>query len=360
MNLSRRHFHKRLAAAALLPSVSGRLFAESKGETLWNAPAPEITADEMDAVYQEVKTPYKYGIVMPQEEGDLIDSGKVYRKDGAWFISYLRMERGIGYVSRLARSDNLIDWEPLGTTMPFRETGWDAWQASPSPALIDYDWGGDYEIRPFDGKYWFTYIGGAGKGYEPDPLKIGIAWTDDPTSAKEFHRFPNPIMTPDDPEARDFEKKTLYQTNVIRVDENRFGDPFVCFYNGKDIHGVERIGMAVSDDLLHWRRLGNGPVIDHGGGISGDPQIARIGGLWVMFYFGAFWKPKAFDTFAVSKDLIHWTKWNGPHLTEPSEDYDAQFAHKPCVIKHDGVVFHYYCAVGNQGRCLALAASQKL
>ena len=52
------------------------------------------------------------------------------------------------------------------------------------------------------------------------------------------------------------------------------------------------------------------------GAISGDPQVVRIGDEWVMFYFGAFWKPGAFDTFAVSKDLITWTKWTG-------EDYPA-------------------------------------
>ena len=36
-----------------------------------------------------------------------------------------------------------------------------------------------------------------------------------------------------------------------------------------------RIGMAVSDDMLHWRRYGTEPVIDNGEGISGDPQVVR-------------------------------------------------------------------------------------
>ena len=49
--------------------------------------------------------------------------------------------------------------------------------------------------------------------------------------------------------------------------------------------------MAVSEDMVHWKRYGDGPVIDNGNGISGDPQIVRMGDLWVMFYFGAGWKP---------------------------------------------------------------------
>ncbi|MCC6144545.1 MAG: hypothetical protein IT368_12130 [Candidatus Hydrogenedentes bacterium] len=55
---------------------------------------------------------------------------------------------------------------------------------------------------------------------------------------------------------------------------------------------------------------------------------------------------------------MHWTKWDG-RLIEPSEPWDKQYAHKPWVIKHDGVVYHYYCAVGDQGRVIALATSEE-
>ena len=136
------------------------------------------------------------------------------------------------------------------------------------------------------------------------------------------------------------------------------------YYNGKIKSGYERIGMAVSTDMIHWKRFGTEPVVANGEdqqrGISGDPQIVRMDDLWVMFYFGAFWQPGAFDTFACSTDLVHWTKWTGPHLIQPSEPWDKTYAHKPWVIKHDGVVYHFYCAVGDQGRVIALATSKDL
>ena len=93
-------------------------------------------------------------------------------------------------------------------------------------------------------------------------------------------------------------------------------------------------------------------------------MVRRIGDAYVMFFFGWNWGVKpddhAFDTFAASKDLVRWTRWTGPKLVEPSEPWDAKHAHKPWVIRHDGVVYHFYCAVGNRGRAIALATSKPL
>lgn len=319
-----------------------------------------VTQEEMRAVYEEVKTPYKYGIVVDQLGGYLVDSPGIFRKDGKWYMVFISQTKKLGYETFLAQSDDLLKWEFLGPLMTFREQGWDAWQAAGYPALIDHIWGGSAEIQKFDGKHWITYLGGHRKGYEPDPLSMGAAWSDDLTKPKELTRYEqNPIMTPSDEGARWFEKQTLYKSSVIWDRDRTLGKQFVMYYNGKGA-GAERIGMALSDDMLHWERFGADPVVDNQRGISGDPQIVRIGNLWVMFYFGAFWRPKAFDTFAVSKDLVHWTKWTGPDLIEPSEPWDATYAHKPWCVKHDGVVYHFYCAVGDRGRTIALAASEKI
>jgi hypothetical protein len=81
-----------------------------------------------------------------------------------------------------------------------------------------------------------------------------------------------------------------------------------------------------------------------------------------MFYFGFRWLEgtTAFDTFACSRDLVNWTRWDGPPLLKPSEPFDRTFAHKPWLLKHDGVVYHFYCAVGTEGRVIALATSKDL
>ncbi|MGC4033083.1 MAG: hypothetical protein QM754_15370 [Tepidisphaeraceae bacterium] len=325
--------------------------------------ATEISADEMQRVFDEVKTPFKYGVVLrPPTDKTYYDCPSVFRHKGRWYMLFASTSDKVGYETELAVSDNLLDWEVLGKTLPFAKETWDCWQADGGLALIDYQWGGSLELQQYDDKYWMSYLGGALQGYETDPLSIGIAYTETPDQPKPWTRLPNnPVLKPSDPDVRPFEAKTLYKSNIIWDKQQRLGAPFVMYYNGKQVgRGWERIGMATSHDMRTWKRFGDGPVIDNITGISGDPQIAQIGDLFVMFYFGHVWKPKAFDTFAVSRDLIHWTKWDGQHLVEPSEPFDQTFAHKPWVIKHDGVVYHYYCAVGTEGRLIALATSRDL
>jgi predicted GH43/DUF377 family glycosyl hydrolase len=324
----------------------------------------DVTDAVMSEIYEKVKTPFKYGMILKGEDGKKIDCPNVFRHGDKWYMIYVCMNV-VGYETHLAESSDLLGWKKLGKILSFNKNGWDMWQADGGSALMDYNWAGTCELQKFEGKYWMSYIGGARQGYETDPLAIGIAWTTNPVEPVEWNRIAgNPVLSTMQSDVREFEKKTLYKSNIIWDKSESLGYRFVMFYNGKIKNGYERIGMAVSSDMIHWSRYGTEPVVANGEkeqrGISGDPQIVKIGDVWVMFYFGAGWKPKAFDTFACSYDLVHWTKWDGPNLVEPSESWDDVYAHKPWVICHDDVVYHFYCAVGNQGRVIALATSKDM
>jgi hypothetical protein len=275
-----------------------------------------------------------------------------------------------GYTTQLARSDDLLHWEPLGTILPQGPSNaWDFANAGGGVALADTTWGGSHALQTYDGRYWMSYFGGPNPGYEKLPLSIGMAFTDDPSKPNPWQKLPQPILRHDDADARAFESDVLYKSYIFRDPDQFLGSPFVMFYNARPPKGDEVIGLAVSDDMQTWKRYGDEPVVANPrpanlthGVISGDPQVVRMHGVWVMFYFGAFWKEGAFDTFAASHDLVHWTKWEGEDLIEPSEPWDTPFAHKPWLLKHDGVVYHFYCAVGgrNHHRAIALATSKDL
>lgn len=330
-----------------------------------------IPHERMQAIYDEVKTPFKYGVVLEPPPGKKVDCPNVFRYGDKWYLVYVLFETDPqGYTTQLAESDDLLHWKPLGAILPRGETNtWDQANAGGGVALFDTTWGGSNTLQTYDGRYWLSYLGGAKPGYEKTPLSIGIASTTDPSKPIPWQRLPKPVMRADDPDARWFESETLFKSYILRDPAKTLGAPFVMFYNARPPKNSERIGVAVSQDMQVWKRYGDGPVVANEpppgakyGVISGDPQVVRMGDLWVMFYFGAFWKSGAFDTFAASRDLMHWTKWDGPDLIKPSEPWDTPFAHKPWLIKYDGIVYHFYCAVGGkkQHRTIALATSKDL
>lgn len=357
MNATQTGLLTRVVALAL---NAGLLAEETVGDN------PAVDGVTMQRIYDEVKTPFKYGIVLRGDTtNQLVDCPSVFRSGGQWYMMYVAISDAVGYETFLASSDDLLHWRKLGRILSFTTNGWDAWQADGGSALVNHQWEGDHSLGTYDGKYWLSYIGGALKGYETDPLSIGVAWTTTPTEVREWQRVDNnPVLGPKDADAREFERKTLYKSTIIHDPDRSLGVPFVMFYNAKVKNGYERIGLALSTNMVNWTRYGTNHVLGNGeekrNGMSGDPQIVRIGDVWVMFYFGAGWAPKAFDTFACSRDLVNWTKWTGPHLIEPSEPWDKTYAHKPWVLKHEGVVYHFYCAVGDEGRVIALATSKEL
>lgn len=324
-------------------------------------PTKVVAQERMERIYQEIKTPFKYGIVLQHPDStEMVDSPTIFREKEKWYMTYIVFD-GQGYETWLSESEDLLHWESKGRLLSFTEDTWDASQKAGYVSLVNTTWGGDYSVEKYQDQYWMTYLGGNAAGYEAGVLKIGLANSPQLTEAEEWNTFDNPILSPKDEDIRWFEDKTIYKSLVIRDREQHTGHPFVMYYNAKgDTADYESIGMAVSDDMVTWERYGNDPVITRHKGICGDAQIAQYDDLYIMFYFGAFWKPGAFERFACSYDLIHWTDWEGEDLIAPSETFDKTYAHKPWVIKWKGVVYHFYNAVGENGRVLALATSEDL
>ena len=339
--------------------------------------AQQFSQEEMQAVYDEVRTPYKYGLVVaPQDNNHKIDCPTVFREGGRWLMTYVVYNGkdgldGRGYETWLATSDDLLHWTTQGRLLSYRDDGWDMNQRGGFPALIDWTWDGSYAIGKYKGRHWMTYIGGHGTGYEAvrEPLNIGLAWTDgDIAEAHEWQSADKPLLSIDDKDVQWWEKLVQYKSTIYDDPQRTLGKRFLMFYNAGGINPAndlkaERIGIALSDDLKRWKRYKDNPIYAHEapGIITGDAQIARMGDKYVMFYFSAYNPTRrynAFNTFSVSRDLLHWQDWTGPDLIWPTKGYDEMFAHKSYVLKHDGVVYHFYCAVNNDGqRGIAVATS---
>ena len=326
-----------------------------------------VTELEMQSIYEKIKTPYKYGPVMKMPE-DLTDSPSVFFYNGKWYMYFISISKDCsisGYETHLAVSDDLLNWEKIDTI--FRrndENRWDSKQCAGYAALMNIDFGGSNTLSDIDGKYYISYLAGNSDGYEPDPLYMGLAWSSSPI--KEFKRFENPILKPEDSDARENEKKTLYRSFIFEDKAKITDHKYVNVYNAKPFDDRERIFLAVSNDGENWERYGDKPVIDETIDnsdlrISGDAQIVKIDDIYVMMYFRHIPGKATYDTFACSRDLVNWTRWNGEPLVKSSEPWDNHYAHKPWVIKHNDIVYHFYCACNKDGeRFIALATSQNL
>ncbi len=325
-----------------------------------------ISSKKMQEIYKIIKTPYKLGAVIKDDEY-LTDSPSVFKYNNKWYMYFIKIHKNIedsGYETHLASSDDLVNWKYEGKLFKRLENDhWDSRQIAGYAAFVDMDFGGTNEIQSVNGKYYMAYLGGNLNGYETDPLSMGLAFSDTPIS--KFTRFEEPIMSPSDADAREFETLTLYKSNMFIDEAMTLGHKYVNAYNAKPIDNKERIYLAVSDDGEKWERYLDTPIIDETKTIdnlliSGDPQIVKIDNYYVMFFFRSIENGGAYNTFAVSENLVDWTIWDGEPLIKPEFDWENVFAHKSCVVKHDGIVYHYYCAVNDKGeRFIALATSEE-
>lgn len=324
-----------------------------------------MTEIQMQGVYEKLKTPVKLGPVL-WDDVCCYDCPNVFRKEdgsfGMFFSRFNSHEEHTGYETWMASSEDLIHWEIDGQVLGRRKGTWDSAQANGSLALIDTEWGGSYLPQKYGGYYWMSYFGGNRSGYETDPLSIGIA-RGEAIRPGAFCQGDSPVLSIYDQDVRPFETQTLYKSTIIYDPDKTLEYPFLMFYNAKQQGAwVERIGLAGSFNMCEWNRIGKNSILENNfqdiDNICGDPQIIRMGDLWVMNYFVSA-KGTAWNSFACSRNLTDWVHWKGQPLMEPSEPFDSRYAHKPCIINHEGRTYQFYCVVGDRGRCICLAVSEK-
>lgn len=324
-------------------------------------------------------TPYKLGRpvltgsgIPGQFDERAVDCPFVFQHNGKFYMMYVGFD-GKGYQTALATSADLIRWEPLGVILRRDEgSGWDDKNIAGTWILKENRIDAPPLLKKWKGKYWLVYHAYPEFGYEEGSAKIGLAWTED-ESLLTWNRLPEPIMTPE--EGADWEQGGLYKECLVEHE-----GAFYLFYNAKNTNKgrwIEQTGVAFSEDLKTWRRYEQNPVLRvtpdaWDSGFVSDPCVLEDNGRWVMYYFGFNYK-QAQEGIALSEDLLHWDKYPEPILLVGEEgSIDATFAHKPSVITHDGVLYHFYCSCrpykegdptkiyGKEFRTISVAASKDL
>jgi len=283
--------------------------------------------------------------------------------DKKWYMTFIGFD-GKGYQSFRAESDDLIHWTQMRLAMGYGPKGAFDHGGVVLGAFLydDYDIKAPRTLKKHHGKYFSLYGAYPRQGgYELRPGYEGVASSEDGLvwqRAKD-----EPILSVHQPDCGTWEKDCIYQPWLVKQKGTYFN-----FYNAAK-GGIEQIGLALSDDMLEWRRYKQNPVIPHGPRgcynqqFSSDGKVFRDKDHWVMFFFGVG-RDGAHIMTAFSRDLYHWTVDPDPIYKSGGNPsgLDEQYAHKISLVwnPENSTYYMFYNAVGNRGRGIGLITSQSI
>ena len=295
----------------------------------------------------------------------MTDVPTVFQRPGdkRWYMTFIGFD-GKGYQSFVAESEDLLHWTNMRLAMGYGPEGsFDHGGVVLGAYLYDaYGIKAPRVLKKYKGRF-FTLYGAYPRqgGYELRPGYEGVAASDDGLLWRRAKD--EPILSVHQPDCGPWEKDCIYQPWLVEH-QGKFHN----FYNAANGH-VEQMGLALSDDLLAWKRYARNPVIPNGPKgsynekFSSDGKVFRDGDHWVGFFFGVG-RGGAHVMTAFSRDLYHWTVDPDPIYKaggNPS-GLDQKYAHKVSLVWNpvNDSYYMFYCAVGNKGRGIGLIASKPL
>jgi predicted GH43/DUF377 family glycosyl hydrolase len=299
-----------------------------------------------------------------------VDDPIVFRANGEFNMMYIGFD-GTGYQTGLATSQDLLKWTRKALVGPRDAASkYTKYNLALSSILRDKNLHGKGEPITVGGQYLAAWHAYPSAGYEEGAAVIGLAWSHD-----LLHwELTEPILHPHD--GSPWEHGGLYRPDLL-LD----GGTYYLYYNAKTdtlpkSEGGgwhEQTGVATSSDLKTWIRYPRNPILRVGSKeanardsrFASNPYVVKNGREFAMYYFGfGYQRPgRACEMLAVGTDPFHFRKVPEVLIdTGVSGSIDETFAHKPSVIYHDGMLYHFYCAVSgmwpNEVRGVAVARSK--
>ena len=328
--------------------------------------AAEAASGAGGRIPKDLQTPYKLNqlVVEPSHEKGEFDSESadvpfVFHQGDRFYMTYVGFD-GEGYQTGLASSEDLKTWKKEGVILRRNpQNPVTRYNIALTWILRENDVFSAGELKKIGGRYLGAYHAYPKPGLEEGPAVIGLATSED----LRHWDVQEPCLRPEDGAA--WERAGLYKACLL---EDR--GTFHIFYNAKNQpeNWHEQTGFATSRDLKQWTRFAGNPVLRNGPRgspderFASDPCVLRYRKQWAMFYFGLDDQGVARDLLALSKDLRKASKCRGPLIdVGPQGSVDSTYAHKPSIVFHDGLLYHFYCAVSKEfGRGISVATSRPL
>jgi predicted GH43/DUF377 family glycosyl hydrolase len=327
---------------------------------------PWLAPPAKESIPDDLQTPYKANrlLVAPSKEAGTFDhqgadAPFVFRHGDAFYMTYIGFD-GEGYQTGLASSFNLLDWRKEGVILR-RDPQNPVTRHNVALTWIVRENGvfSPGYLKTVRGLYLGVYHAYPKPGYEEGPAVIGLCWSRD---LRQWE-LEGPCLRPQD--GRPWEQGGLYKACLVEHQGT-----YYLFYNAKtrEKRWHEQTGFASSKDLKSWGRFSGNPVVRNGprGSLdeifASDPCVLQYADGWAIFYYSLDARGVARDVLALSPDLRRVKKCDGVLIDVGAPgSVDSKYAHKPSVIYHRGVLYHFYCAVSPEyGRGISVATSRPL
>ena len=242
-------------------------------------------------------------------EWDSVDvlNPSVLRRNGEYWNLYSGFD-GKTWHTGIATSSDGAAWRKTGRIL------------SPDPAT----WEGSYIAAngaAVDNGSEVLYYYQAGK-----PPRIGLARS---ASAANWRKEAKPVV--DVGPYGSWDERGIADPYVIHVE-----DKVYLFYIGMDRARRQRLGVAVSDDYVTWYKLRTNPILELGeygafdeNGI-GEPAVWASGGYYWLLYTGRDRREYRRLGMARSQDGVHWEKLREVFAGE--QPWDSKVICDPSVI----------------------------
>lgn len=217
------------------------------------------------------------------------------------------------------------------------------WQRQRNPVLSPSEEGWDSDLVCHahilrQNKKFYMFYDGSTKGKWREA--IGVAESNDLINWTKMPR--NPVLTS---KSYWWDKAHVSRCSVIKRTK-----VYYMFFAGHDGER-ERIGVAKSRDLTNWEKLKE-PVVDIGSPgewdekFISDPSIVKIGSLYLMSYTGYKGKYSGIGL-AISRDLIKWKKFSqNPILKNGKKgSWDEDEANRADFVKIGKKYYLFYTGV---------------
>jgi len=197
-----------------------------------------------------------------------------------------------------------------------------------------------------------------GKPGEVPPLDTNLTWVETPAGQPVIDRGPEGSWD-----------HYAVDNPYVLVD----GGQLYCYYEAQDKPfekgGSERVGLAISSDGIHWKKIEQNPILDVGPPGAWDSVVAKLPAVtkhdnrFYMFYSGRDGKTKQIGL-ATSNNAVQWKKApSNPVLPSRPGRWDQFISTYPTpVFARDGRFFMIYRGMTSlyKNQAAGLAVSENL